>query len=116
MEKPVVGKVTTRDKSTYCVRTCNAGEEAANEKLVSSQTGGKTYRQVGNRDAGWELVLHCGKNDTEIPVGLAAGQVITFRAEHASQAYTMIIDHCSINAGVAISLSCSANAATSYRE
>lgn len=115
-----VGMVTTANLSTYEVRTITKGRAAANVAWVSSKTTGKTFRKPGNLDATWEISLYSKEDETEIPAALKAGQIITVQLGDDASSKTMIIDSSSlevdIEAGtlVGISLSCSADAATSY--
>lgn len=115
-----VGLVTTGDLATYDVRSSSPGKAADNKAFVSSQTGGKTHRVAGNLDATWTLSLYAKDEESEMPSALRAGQTISVQLEHDTQAYTMIIDssdlEVNIESGdlVGISLSCSADSATSY--
>jgi len=115
-----VGMVTSQNLSTYEVRTISKGGAADNKAYVSSKTAGKTFRKPGNLDATWEISLYAKENETEVPAALKAGQPITIQLGDDAASKTMIIDSSTlevdIEAGelVGISLSCSANAATSY--
>lgn len=115
-----VGLVTTGDLSTYDVRTCTKGKAADNKSFVSSQTGGKTHRVPGNLDATWEISLYSKSGESEMPSALRPGQIISVKFTADSQTYTMIIDSSSleidVEAGelVGITLSCSADSASSY--
>ena len=117
---PAVGLTTLGDLSTYDVRTYTKGKAADNQSYVSSQTDGKTFRKPGNLDATWEISLYAHDDTSEIPAGLRPGQIISVQFVNDTQAYTMMIDSSSleidVEAGtlVGISLSCSADSATSY--
>jgi len=115
-----VGITTTGDLSTYDVRSCTKGKAADNKSFVSSLTAGKTHRVEGNLDATWELSLYAKDGESEIPAALRPGQIISVQLVADSQTYTMIIDSSSLEVNVesgdlvGISLSCSADSATSY--
>ncbi len=115
-----VGMTTTGDLSTYDVKSCTPGKAADNQAYVSSQTDGKTHRVPGNLDATWEISLDAKGDESEVPAAFRPGQVISVQLEHDTQAYTMIVDSASLEVDIAsgtlvgISLSCSADSATSY--
>lgn len=115
-----VGMITSGDLATYDVRTVGKRKIADNQAYVSSKTGGKTYREPGNEDASWEISLYAPTNTTEVPAALRAGKVISVQLENDSQTYTMIVDESALDvdiesgALVGISLTCSADASTSY--
>jgi len=117
---PAVGLTTLGDLSTYDVRSCTKGKAAANQSYVSSQTDGKTFRSEGNLDATWELSLYAKDDESEVPAAFRPGQVISVQLVNDTQAYTMIVDSSSLEIDietgslVGISLSCSADSATSY--
>jgi len=115
-----VGLTTLQDLSTYDVRTCTKGKAADNKSFVSSQTLGKTHRVEGNLDATWEISLYAKSTESEVPAALRPGQIISVQLVADSQLYTMIIDSSSLEVDIesgellGISLSCSADSATSY--
>jgi len=117
---PAVGLTTLGDLSTYDMRTCTKGKAADNQPYVSSQTGGLTHRVEGNKDATWEISLYAHDNESEIPAGLAPGEIISVQFVDDAIAYTMIVDSSSLEidiesgTNVGISLSCSADSETSY--
>ncbi len=115
-----VGLTTTGDLSTYDVRTYTKGKAADNKSFVSSQTAGKTHRVPGNLDATWEISLYAKDDESEVPAAFRPGQIISVQFVDDTQTYTMIIDSSSLEIDVesgdlvGISLSCSADSATSY--
>ena len=117
---PAVGLVTLQDLVTYEVRTCTKTKTADNQAYVSSLTDGKTFRKPGNLDASWEISLYAKDNESEVPAAFRPGQVFSLQLEDDTQLYTMIVDSSAIEvdiesgANIGISLSCSADSATSY--
>lgn len=108
------------DLAAYDVRTCTKRVTSDNKAFVSSLTGGKTHREPGNLDAGWDISLYAPVGVTEVPVALMPGATISVELEHDNQAYDMIVDDATLEVDiesaeiVGISLTCSAIDAGSY--
>ena len=107
--------------ATYDVLTIMKTGTSGNVSYVSSLTDGKTFRAPGNLDATWEITLKAPNGTYEVPAELRAGQIIVLKTPSGSgDALTMIVDTAAleidIEAGelLGISLSCSANAVSSY--
>lgn len=112
--------IKSGDLTTYDVRTCTKRVTSDNKAYASSLTAGKTHREPGNLDAGWDISLYAPPSITEVPVALMPGETISVELQHDGKAYDMIVDDATLEVNietaeiVGISLTCSAIDAGSY--